>query len=72
MSAYTTLRVSRRAALAKLAELRARGPTNDQLEDELEERLTERTLYNFSVVDDDGQDDEVKRNDEILKDLRAP
>jgi hypothetical protein len=52
MSAYTTLTVTRSAAIAKLAELRhERLPTNASLEAELDARLR-HTLYNFEVVDD--------------------
>lgn len=51
MSSYTTLRISRRAALAKLMELRGEeAPTTVEIENELDEVL-EHTLYNFLIVD---------------------
>lgn len=59
MSAFTTLTISRAAAIRKLAELRGdREPTNEELADDLDNRLR-HTLYNFVVQDDNFTDGEL-------------
>lgn len=53
MSIYTTLTVSRQAAIKKIDELRNnKGPSNEELESILEGYFMDKTLYNFTVVDD--------------------
>lgn len=57
MGAFSTLRVSRKAALAKLAEHVFGGFSNADLEQALDHRFKD-SLRNFQVYTDEGADDE--------------
>jgi hypothetical protein len=59
MGVYSTLTVSRKAALDKIDKLREKRKSNEELERILEAYLMERTLHNFIVVDseEDAEDD---------------
>lgn len=69
MGIYSTLRVSRSAAIKKLEELQSKPPTNEQLEDNLAAYLMTKNLYNFRVVDDDLCDEECKCDNTTLETL---
>ena len=57
MGAYSTLTVSRRYALRKIYQ-RLEEATNDELSEVLFELHGRKVLYNYTVLDYNGDDDE--------------
>ena len=60
MGAFSTLSVSRKAALAKVAERLLGHLSDEELEEMLDQRFRDR-LRNFRIGHDDRDDEELER-----------